>query len=216
MYFINERFLKKIQMKKIYKLFLVAVILVATSISANAQFHFGLKAGVALNSLNFSNLQDVANTFTNKENRAAFTGGVMAEFEVPVIGLCFDASVLYVRRISDIPGQDNAVLKNNRDYIDIPVNLKYKIGLPIISKFLRPYVLTGPDFGILVSKKAIENAYKNKAFDFAWNFGAGIELLSHVQIQASYGLGLSNVIGNSDSKIEGKNRYWTVTAAYLF
>ncbi|MDE6715179.1 MAG: PorT family protein, partial [Muribaculaceae bacterium] len=154
--------------------------------------------------------------FTEKFKRAAFTGGIIAEFEVPVLGLCFDASVLYVRRVSDIPGANNETLKNNRDYIDIPVNLKYKFGLPVIGKFFRPYLLTGPDFGILVSKKAIENAYKNKAFDFAWNFGAGIELMKHVQIQASYGLGLSKVVGKSDSSIEGKNRYWTVTAAYLF
>lgn len=203
-------------MKKIHRLILVAVVLLATSMAANAQFHFGVKAGVALNSLKFSNLSDAVSTFTDKDNRAAFTGGVMAEFEVPVIGLCFDASVLYVRRVSDVPGADNSVIKNNRDYLDIPVNLKYKFGIPVIGKFIRPYLLTGPDFGILVSKKAITDAYKNKAFDFAWNFGAGVELMKHVQIQASYGLGLSKVVGKSDSSIEGKNRYWTVTAAYLF
>lgn len=206
-------------MKKIYKLILVAVVLLATNVAANAQFHFGVKAGVALNSLKFNNLPDAVSSFTDKDNRAAFTGGVMAEFEVPVIGLCFDASVLYVRRVSNVPGEDNGKIleiKNNRDYIDIPVNLKYKFGIPVIGKFFRPYLLTGPDFGILVSKKAITEAYKNKAFDFSWNFGAGIELMKHVQIQASYGLGLSKVVGKSDSKIEGKNNYWTVTAAYLF
>ncbi|MDE6716367.1 MAG: hypothetical protein K2J74_07805, partial [Muribaculaceae bacterium] len=89
-------------MKKIYKLMLVAVVLLATNVAANAQFHFGVKAGVALNSLKFNDLKSVANNFTEKDNRAAFTGGIMAEFEVPVLGLCFDASVLYVRRVSDI------------------------------------------------------------------------------------------------------------------
>jgi hypothetical protein len=42
-----------------------------------------------------------------------------------------------------------------------------------------------------------------------------------VQVAASYGLGLTNTleyvgVGNNNETIEGKNRYWTVTAAYLF
>lgn len=205
-------------MKKIHLLILVAIMAIGSTMSVSAQFHFGIKAGVAVNSLKFSNLDDVQKTFS-KDNRAAFTGGIMAEFEVPVIGLCFDASAMYVRRTGDMPVINDGTLtsvQNKRDYIDVPINIKYKIGIPLISKFIRPYVLTGPDFAFLVSKKAVVDAYKNKSFDFSWNFGAGIELMRHVQVQASYGLGLSKVVGKSDSQIDGKNRYWTVTAAYLF
>ena len=55
----------------------------------------------------------------------------------------------------------------------------------------------------------------------AWNFGFGVELFSKVQVAASYGLGLTKsleAVGVMDNgvDIDGKNRYWTVTAAYLF
>ena len=143
----------------------------------------------------------------------------MIEFTVPVIGLGFDLSALYVHRETKSVDEDFDNIK--RDYIDIPINLKYKLSIPVINKVVKPFVTTGPSFAFLTSKKAIEDAYKNKSVDIAWNFGFGLELLSHVQVAASYGLGLTNTlkaVGVTDNseKINGKNRYWTVTAAYLF
>ena len=61
---------------------------------------------------------------------------------------------------------------------------------------------------------------KGRRFDTAWSFGAGVEVLSHLQVSASYGLGLTKALkttgATSTANIEGHNRYWTVTAAYLF
>ena len=54
----------------------------------------------------------------------------------------------------------------------------------------------------------------------AWNFGFGVQLLGHLQVGASYGIGMTKAfekIGAVEGvDIQGKNRYWTVTAAYLF
>ena len=73
----------------------------------------------------------------------------------------------------------------------------------------------------LTSRKAVNSFLKNKSCDVAWNFGFGVELFSKVQVAASYGLGLTKsleAVGVMDNgvDIDGKNRYWTVTAAYLF
>ena len=85
---------------------------------------------------------------------------------------------------------------------------------------IRDSVFTGPSFAFLCSKKAITDAYKNKSVDIAWNFGLGVQLFSHLQIGASYGLGMTNVVEKVSSyqgtEIDGKNNYWTVTAAWLF
>lgn len=208
-------------MKKTTRFFAVVMVAVAAIVAAvpsQAQFKFGLKAGAAINSLKFSNSEELKSSFS-KDNRAGFVGGAMIEFTVPVIGLGFDLSALYVHRETKSVDEDFDNIK--RDYIDIPINLKYKLSIPVINKVVKPFVTTGPSFAFLTSKKAIEDAYKNKSVDIAWNFGFGLELLSHVQVAASYGLGLTNTlkaVGVTDNseKINGKNRYWTVTAAYLF
>lgn len=208
-------------MKKSTRFFAVVMVAVAAIVAAmpsQAQFKFGLKAGAAINSLKFSNSEELKSSFS-KDNRAGFVGGAMIEFTVPVIGLGFDLSALYVHRETKSVDEDFDNIK--RDYIDIPINLKYKLSIPVINKVVKPFVTTGPSFAFLTSKKAIEDAYKNKSVDIAWNFGFGLELLSHVQVAASYGLGLTNTlkaVGVTDNseKINGKNRYWTVTAAYLF
>lgn len=208
-------------MKKTTRFFAVVMVAVAAIVAAvpsQAQFKFGLKAGAAINSLKFSNSEELKSSFS-KDNRAGFVGGAMIEFTVPVIGLGFDLSALYVHRETKSVDEDFDNIK--RDYIDIPINLKYKLSIPVINKVVKPFVTTGPSFAFLTSKKAIEDAYKNKSVDIAWNFGFGLELLSHVQVAASYGLGLTNTlkaVGVTDNseKINGKNRYWTVTAVYLF
>lgn len=201
-------------MKKILAIVCLVVAMAAGSaLPAQAQFHFGIKAGVNVDRLSFN--KDVLNS----DNRAGFTGGIMAEFTVPLIGVGCDISAMYVRRNSRFM-ENNSVVNNQRDYIDIPLNLKYKLSLPGISKVFAPFVTTGPSVAFLTSKKYIEQAYKNHSIDAAWNFGLGFELLSHVQIAASYGLGLTKALDTLNliegAKIDGKNRYWTVTAAYLF
>ncbi len=169
----------------------------------------------------------------DNDNRAGFTGGVQVEFTVPVINLGFDASVMYVHRVSNsaqktatsLPADDENALNSSslrkRDYIEIPVNFKYKLGLPVVGKIISPYFFTGPSFAFLASKRAINAAYKNKSFDCAWNFGIGVELIQHLQIGASYGVGLGKSVkyiglDPNANPIEGKNNYWTVTAAWLF
>ena len=208
-------------MKKITRFFAVAVVAVAAMVAAapaQAQFKFGVKAGAAINNLKFSSTEELVNSFA-KENRAGFVGGVMIDFTVPVIGVGLDASVLYVHRETSIDDKD--VPNPKRDYIDIPINFKYKLSLPVISAVLKPFVTTGPSFAFLASKKEISDAWENKSVDVAWNFGFGVEVLSHVQVAASYGVGLTNTLKwigatQNNAKIDGKNRYWTVTAAYLF
>lgn len=203
---------------KIKRLLLAAVAVVLMSSTAYAGgFKFGVKVGTAINKLHFDKNAAVED-LTNSKNRAGLTAGLMCEFTVPVINLGFDASVMYVHRESLKDGEGN---KLNRDYIEIPLNLKYKIGLPVVSNIITPYIFTGPSFAFKTGKSEIENFVKAKKCDVAWNFGLGVELVKHLQIGASYGIGLTKtlqVAGMTEdgANIDGKNKYWTITAAYLF
>ncbi len=204
-------------MKKFKTLLALIVLVAASAIPAAAQFRWGPRVGVEVNKMSLNT--DVF----NNDNRAGFT--------VPIVNIGFDLSVMYCHRISQSDPISNtgsadtdAALESgrlrNRDYIEIPLNFKYKLGLPVIGKVFTPYVFTGPSVAFLTSKKAITEAYKNKSVDVAWNFGLGVQLVSHLQVSASYGLGLTKSIETISSfqgqKIEGKNKYWTITAAWLF
>lgn len=192
----------------------IAIILMAAA-PATAQFKIGPRLGMNVNSLHFN--KDIF----KDDNRAGFTGGVMAEFTVPVIGIGLDASVMYVRRDARwIDENSSETVKLNRDYIAIPINLKYKFNIPAVNHIIRPFLTTGPEFAFLTSRRAINDALRNKKSDISWNFGIGIELIKHLQIAASYGIGINKAVETVSSvnttSINGKNRYWTVTAAWLF
>ena len=203
-------------MNTIKRIFIVSLIAISASTAAMAQFAWGPKVGVALNTIHFN--KEIINDVVNSENQAGFTGGIMMEFTAPVINLGFDASLMYVHRPSVKSGNGETA---SRDYIELPINLKYKIGLPVVGHIITPYVFTGPSFAVLVGKKEITEAFENKSFDMAWNVGLGLQFFSKLQIGASYAFGLSNAITSkvgitSDGSVDGKNRYWTVTAAWLF
>lgn len=207
----------------IIKRFSAMLLCLAAVIPAMAQFSIGPRVGLNVNSLHFDN------KLWDTENRAGINAGVQAEFMIPMINFGFDASVMYVHRTSnfdyytqDVNLSTTEVSENiSCDYIEIPINLKYKIGLPVVGKIVTPYIFTGPSFAFRTSKAAIKEFYHAKKSDIAWNFGIGVQLFSHLQIGASYGLGMTKAYEAIDSShqnagIEGKNRYWTVTAAYLF
>lgn len=202
-------------MKSIKAILLTLVMIIgASAIPAQAQFKFGPKVGLTVNDFHFNK------SVMDAENQTGWTAGLMTEFTVPVIGLGFDLSAMYVRRNSEFM-RENDLTKDNRDYIEIPLNLKYKFSLPLISKILVPYLGVGPSVSFLTSRRHIENAYKNKSVDWAMNFGFGVQLLSHIDVNARYGLGMSKAVklidsGAGNGDIDGKNRYWTISVAYLF
>lgn len=205
-------------MSKIKRFWAVAL-LMAVFIPSFGQLKIGPRIGLAVNSLHFNE------TLVDKGNMAGFTGGVQLEFTVPLIGIGGDISAMYVHRSSKWLDEQGLSAEQTvkSDYIDIPLNVKYKLNIPAINQLIRPYIFTGPDFAFLVSKKGAEDFFKKKTCDVAWNFGFGLELIKHLQIGASYGLGLTKALETVNLKeegnganIAGKNRYWTITAAWLF
>lgn len=197
-------------MKKFKALILVLIAALAVAVPSEAKLRVGPRVGIDVSSLHFNK------KVFDKDNRLGLTAGLQLELGLPM-GLAVDGSVMYVRRSVEV-----GTVKANRDYIDVPLNIKWNMGLPLIGKILKPYIFTGPDFAFLASKSAITEAWKSRKVDVAWNFGIGLEFISHLQISAGYGLGItkmSSAIGFTDKpteKISARNNNWTVTAAWLF
>ena len=205
-------------MSNVLKKIMVVVVIAAMGVGvSDAKLRFGLKAGVNVNSLH---LTDPQKTFES-DNGTGWTAGVMTQY-ISMIGLGFDASVMYTRMNADVyyEGGTENLDADNHNFIEIPINLKYRIGLPIVGNIISPYIFTGPSFAFKLDKNTIED-FKTKTCQVAWNLGLGIDLFKHLQIGASYGIGINNIVshvpvGINAEDFKTKNNYWTITAAYLF
>jgi hypothetical protein len=200
-------------MKKLKNIVIALVVMLTCVAPASAQFSIGPKIGLTTTKLHFNR------DGLKSENRTGFTGGLMAEFMLPVFNLGLDASVMYVHRSVGAVNDETI----NREYIEVPINLKWKIGIPAVGNIVTPFLFTGPSFAFLCSKKDFKNFLENKTCDVNWNFGVGVQLFKKVQVAGSYGIGINSSVkskfGTTDtgeSLISGKDRFWTVTAAYLF
>ena len=203
--------------KKIMLALMVAIVGIS---SANAQFRFGIKAGMNINKIHFSDV----NKNLQPDNSCGWNVGVMAEFTVPIVGLCFDASLLYSRMNNAISDDVDGAAKDvtdsdmtyGKNFLEIPINIKYKFQIPVVASIIKPYLFTGPSFAFKLDKSIMD-----KTFQAAWNVGVGLELFRHLQIAGSYGFGMNNVAKEvfNEANVEtlkAKNNYWTISAAYLF
>lgn len=203
--------------KKIMLALMVAIVGIS---SANAQFRFGIKAGMNINKIHFSDV----NKNLQPDNSCGWNAGVMAEFTVPIVGLCFDASLLYSRMNNAISDDVDGAAKDvtdsdmtyGKNFLEIPINIKYKFQIPVVASIIKPYLFTGPSFAFKLDK-----SFMDKTFQAAWNVGVGLELFRHLQIAGSYGFGMNNVAKEvfNEANVEtlkAKNNYWTISAAYLF
>ena len=104
------------------KIFTLAVLVAATcfALPAQAQFKFGLKGGLNITDMSFSS--DVVDA----SNRTGFFIGPTVKFTLPIVGLGIDASALYDQREAKVKGADK---KLKQQAINIPINLRYDIGL---------------------------------------------------------------------------------------
>lgn len=192
-------------MKRVYLLILALVVWMA--VPAQAQFKWGIKGGANISSIHFSDLPETFST----DNLTGFHIGPTIELMAPFIGLGFDASIMYSQTGMEIGTQ---TVKS--DYLNVPVNLKWKIGIPAVKVF----AAAGPYIGFRLGGGKIwdvlSDQIESKSFSAGLNLGAGVELIEHLQISATYQLGLTDNYSIKQLKIDGKNRGWMISAAILF
>lgn len=199
--------------------FLIIAALACVTFNANAQLRFGVKGGLNISSVHFDS------DLLEADNVTGFHVGPMIETSLPLVGVGLDAALLYSQRGLETKSVGGVKTSIKNDYIDVPVNLKWKFGLPII----KAYLSAGPYFAFRVGGDkfwdipgSIADQVRAKNFNAGLNFGAGVELIKHLQVGFTYGLGLTDnysVSGIKSSdvyKTAGKNRGWSVTAAILF
>mgnify|MGYP000189033631 FL=1 len=214
-------------MKKVFSILLVAVCCLALATPAQAQLKWGVKGGVNMSEIDWNGGFD-----GNKDNSTGFFIGPMAEFTIPVIGLGIDGAVMYSQRgkeLDVIDGSKTLTVDAKQQGIEIPVNLKYTIGL---GSLLGIYVAAGPDFffnfkdaklKVLGNTLDEEKAIESKKAQVGVNLGAGLKLFQHLQIGFNYQIPLGDSFSTGealkaikDDLVSGKTKTWQISLAYLF
>lgn len=210
-------------MKKVLSIvFLVAAMLFAAN--ANAQIKFGLKGGLNVTSMSFS--EEVFDA----SNKTGFFAGPMVKVTVPIVGLSFDAAALYDQKEADVKyAAEGELGKVNvkQQSINIPVNVRYGFGLSSLANI---FLFAGPQWGINVGNKNFKwnesSSYSLKKSNFSVNVGAGVTLLNHLQVSANYNIACGKSADASLSKAldavanagkdKSHNNSWQIALGYWF
>lgn len=201
-------------MKKIISTLFVAVALMFTGVqSAQAQFGWGVKGGVNLSKMD-------PEEGPESDNFTGFFIGPMAEFTLPIVGLGVDGALLYSQ--TGINPKEGETLKSHN--LEIPVNLKYSIGLGSIASV---YAAAGPQFTYALSQEKWAGQEIFKDSQLSLNLGVGVKLLSHLQAGVTYNIPLGDTaefeemdMSSGTNKVidtfGAKNKTWKIHVAYIF
>ena len=194
------------------KRLLIAILITAfLSLPTAAQVRFGVRGGLTIGELRFD--RDIIDS----DNRMGWCGGLLIDAGIPVIGLGVEASVMYTHRNNRLTDEYRLF---KRHYIEIPVYARYRLNLPSVERIFAPLVFTGPNISVLFNDNG-SSSYNNSKTYLSWDVGAGADLFRHLRITATYGIGISKAMKyiNQDYNgdvVQGKDRYWTLNAAWLF
>lgn len=200
---------------------LVMIVTMTAANNASAQIKFGLKGGVNVTDMSLNS------SVFDASNRTGFFVGPTIKVQLPLVGLGIDASALYDQREAKIKVGNTTTKETLRSQaINVPINLRYGWGL---SSMANIFLFAGPQFGFNVGDKdqkiTESSTWSVKNSNFSLNFGAGVTLLSHLQLTANY-----NVVCGKTSdatitedleqfpnkEVRSRANAWQIALAYYF
>lgn len=206
------------------KFFTAIVFAVAVMVATPAQaINWGVKGGYNITNMSFSS--DVI----DDANKQGFFIGLTTKFSLPLVGLGFDAAALYDQRDAEM--NDKTISQKS---INIPINLRYNIGIGSLASV---YFAAGPQFSFNIGGKnygvetdgtnASDGSFKFSDSNLSLNLGAGVSLISHLEIGFCYNIALGKTgeaswrnaatgVAGDVFKKDAKSNAWQISAAYYF
>lgn len=208
------------RMKK-YLLSLLTVVLLGCVLSekSSAQFRYGPVVGIDLTNIKFSQ------PLMTVDQTPGFTAGIMGEMMFPGIGFGFDLGLYYQMLGAKLHMGEREIWSSQgfgteRCYLHtmtIPIHLRFKYTrLNGFEEKLAPLAFFGPSFDFtLAHTKLTPMNFPNG--NICLEFGIGAEIMQKWQVTGSYSLGTTYCIGAKYlTNYNGRNRVWSIRAAYLF
>lgn len=201
------------------KSFLIAMsCLVLCVSSAQAQIHYGVKAGLNMATMDFE-----ANIVGDIGSVTGFYAGAFVNMNL-TDRLAVQPELLFSGQgyeyVDPEEGVDE-VTKGHNTYLNLPIMLRY----PVIDQL---HLEAGPQIGFLMSSKSTlkspsgdeteDTKHLYKSTDVGFNIGAGFHLPAGFAVELRYTLGLGNIGDEEELQEEGiesiKNRVLSFGLAY--
>ena len=196
----------------VLRIFIFTIVLFSAWTDSSGQLRYGFRFGGDFAAARLNKAGD----FTLK-NHSGFTGGLALEYQFEKCGFSPDIALLYGRHSTLLLPSDSDPICFGRNFIDIPLRLKYKFWLKSTHNLFAPMLYTGPLFSFRLDHK---NAYplKTKVFQPAWEAGIGFDVINFLQLSAGYRFGLGNAVesfaGFPDARYSASG--WNFSATFLF
>lgn len=205
------------------KLSLLFALLISMNIASQAQMSFGAKVGF--------NMANISGDIEDNAMKPGFQIGGVMNYEVSD-ALAVQPSLILSNKGVKIDGEFTTATAN-LNYLEIPINAVYKISNFQI--YAGPYLGVGLFGKVKFDDDAIDDytvKFMNDVapddlgddevafsmLDFGLNFGIGYMVMDNLQVQAGYGLGLSNVnpkYDGEDPQDTDKNGVLQLTVSYF-
>lgn len=191
----------------------------AAAAPAAAQFRYGPVLGGTITNLKFK--QDLASVSQTPGMQA----GLQTELMFPGIGFGIDFGLIYNMAGANVNLGDKLIWASQGygkerimlHQLNIPFHLRFKYTrLNGLEERFAPFVYGGPDFNILLGHSHCD-AMAWAGGDLSLTAGAGVELMRHWQVSASYNWGMTYALKTQLlTNYSARTRQWTVRVAYLF
>ena len=194
------------------KISVLTFFLFAIFITGNAQLRYGFRFGGEFASARLKNVPAYA-----LDNRSGFSGGLMLEYQFEKNGFAPDIAVLYTRYNTRLMADGTDPICFGRNFIEIPLHLKYKFWLKSTHDLFAPLIYTGPSLSFRLDHN---DAFPltTKRVQPAWDLGIGFDIINFIQVTAGYRFGLGNAVkmfyDNPDASMKADG--WNLSVNMIF
>lgn len=205
--------------RQFIKLLTILTIVIAGTVSANAQFRYAAIAGFEMTNLKFKqDLVDISET-------PSYLAGVQAEMMFPGLGFGIDLGLIYnqfgakvnlgQRKVWSSLGYGDERVRLHA--IQIPLHLRFKwTRLNGLEDYVAPFVFGGPDFNIFAAHGKCD-AFKYAGGDLSLTAGGGVELFKRWQLSFAYSWGMTYAVKTKLlDNYSSRSRSYSVRLAYFF
>ncbi|WP_276504093.1 porin family protein [Terrimonas pollutisoli] len=197
------------------KFFLSVVTILSISLVSNAQFKVGIKAGINDND---QRIKVTEGSIYGGDKFKGYHAGLVGDLNLGK-NFYLQPQLLFTRKgaihLSSTGAED---MKIKMNYVEMPLNVLYKIDLPFGKVFggtgvTLSYAVGGKQEQDGVTKKLYSNTGNNwRREDISLNFTAGLEFNNGLFVSANSQKGLRNVY---KAGADIKNRSMSVSVGYL-
>ncbi|MCH5222818.1 MAG: PorT family protein [Muribaculaceae bacterium] len=199
-------------MTKLIKRVVILIIVIFFSLEGESQLRYGFRFGGDFASASLKNADGYSLV-----NRSGFTGGLDLEYQFEKCGFAPDIAILYARHNTRLRSGEEEPHSFGRNFIDIPLRLKYKFWLKSTKDLFGPLVYTGPVFSFRLDHNDA-NPLRSKRFQPGWEVGLGFDIINFIQLSGGYRFGLGNAVADFEGFPTAvlHTNGWNLSATILF